>query len=162
MFIEIPQHQMIHYKPLILEYSNSLNEKFIELLLDNEKNKILIYNLDHQLKHENTIGFIIFTSSFLNHENRFYLLTMAIHHEFQNMGYGSLLLQDFIIFLKDKYIKQSIQSKPNKIILHSTNNNISFYEKNNFVRNNQHHLYKTLYHYEKFNKDDTIMIYLFL
>jgi len=65
MFIEIPQHQMIHYKPLILEYSNSLNEKFIELLLDNEKNKILIYNLDHQLKHENTIGFIIFTSSFL-------------------------------------------------------------------------------------------------
>ena len=67
MFIEIPQHQMIDYKPLIYEYSNSLNEKFIELLLDNEKNKILIYNLDQQLKHENTIGFIIYTSSFLNH-----------------------------------------------------------------------------------------------
>jgi len=61
--------------------------------------------------------------------------------------------------LKHKYIKQS---KPNKIILHSTNNNISFYRKNNFVRNNQHHLYKTLYHYEKFNKDDTIIDLSFL
>ena len=160
MYIEIPQHQMIDYKSLIYEYSNSLNEKFIELLLDNEKNKILIYNLDQQLKHENTIGFIIFTSSFLNHENRFYLLTMAIHHEFQNMGYGSLLLQEFITYVKQS--KQSKQSNPNKIILHSTYENISFYEKNKFVKNNDHHLYKTLYQYEKFNKKDTIMIYFFI
>ena len=137
-------HQKIN-KHLIFHYTQNLNAEFIQLLIDDPKNKILFYNIEGKLQDENNIGCIICRKS----KEKMYLLLIAIHPDFSNIGYGTLLMHEFCDYCKNLHIES--------IILHSTQENQEFYEKLGFTICEKHYLYRIIYQYENYHKNDIIM-----
>ena len=164
MFYNISTKTKKDFTHLIYTYTHNLNPKFINVLLSDQRNNILIYNIDGILQKENNIGFIIYRQSILEHEHRFYIFLIGVHPDFTGYGYGSLLLNEFIDLIKNenKIIKKNKNysyCKNKKLIVHSTQENILFYQRFGFKKSLNAYDYRMIYSYEEFNKKDIIMDY---
>lgn len=109
------------------DYCDNINEKYIDNLINDKKNKILINGIDDNLN--NITSFIIFRKIILKKEVNYIILLMGVHKEYRRYGYGKILLDEFI-----EYIKNSKTNKPKNIILHSLESSEEFFLNYGFLK----------------------------
>ena len=129
----------------IKEFANTINELFIErlFLFNNNDIEIIFYSNDSYFSMKNCNGIIIYTKT----KDKIYLLLICINNKYRNIGYGSIFLQEFIDYIRNKY-------KNKKIILHSIEQTIGFYKKAGFIEILEKPIkYKKLFKYEKYDKN---------
>jgi hypothetical protein len=134
-------------------YTENLNEGFIKNILDDNKNKIIFHNIDCKMNKYNITSLLIYHKVYYKGINRYYILLLGTHKDVRNIGYGKLLLDEFIIFLKNK------DSNKNKIIyLNSINESINFYINYGFCKSNENIINNLFFNYEPYNKKNNYNI----
>jgi len=109
------------------KYSNNINEKYIEIIKKDEKNKMIISCIDNDKN--NITSFIIYRKIVLKTEIKFIILLISVHEEFRNNGYGKIILDEFI-----DYIKKIKTKKPINIIVHPLDSSEFFFINYGFVK----------------------------
>lgn len=129
------------YNNIIKEYCNNINDGYLNNIMCDGKSKLLLYCINSYFNENDIIGFIIYTQSLSKSINNYYILLCGINKEYRDYGYGNCLLNEF-----EKFIKLSKSKYRKKIILHSLDNTINFYTKNDFIISELN--YKTIEKYE--------------
>jgi len=119
-------------KPFLFEldyskYSDNINEKYIEIIKKDKKNKMIISCIDNDKN--NITSFIIYRKIILKTEIKFIILLISVHEEFRNNGYGKIILDEFI-----DYIKKIKTKKPINIIVHPLDSSEFFFINYGFVK----------------------------
>ena len=139
---------------IIQSISPTINSIFIDNIYHDPMNITIGFSIDtdEQNYNQNLIGYIVYRKTILNQglEVRYYILLLTIVPSMQRLGYGSLILQEFINLVERRNFT--------KIIVHSTDDNYRFYHSNGFRRTRTNYRYRTLYRYEKYDATDYVMI----
>jgi GNAT superfamily N-acetyltransferase len=131
-------------KPKIIEFADTINDTFIDIILNHEDIYILLYCNDIKFKISNCCGFILYTKT----NDKIYLLLLCISKKYRKFGYGKIFLEEFIEFIKKTH------SKNKKIILHPIEKSIEFYKTFGFVQTNcEPNKFRKLFKYEKYDKN---------
>lgn len=109
------------------KYSNNINEKYIEIIKKDDKNKMIISCIDNDKN--NITSFIIYRKIILKSEIKFIILLIGVHEEFRNNGYGKIILDEFV-----EYIKQLKTNKIITIIVHPLDSSEYFFINYGFVK----------------------------
>jgi len=133
---------------LIKEYADTINERFIDLLLKSKNIDIGLYLINSEFKIKDIIGFCIYSNTGIKKE-KIYLLLFCIKKTYRKFGYGKTFLEEFIEYMK-------IQNKQ-KIITHSIDESIKFYKFIGFIISNKIYNYKKIFEFEKYNKNAKIL-----
>lgn len=149
MFFHIKNKKL--YTSFIYSCASNINEKYIDLLLNDHKINLYLFNIDGFLHDDNNLGFIFIRKTYSKKQHLYYLLLIGIHPEFRNLGYGKMILDDFIQSIKINNTKQYY------MIVHSTQNNLNFYIQYGFQISLSPKKYKIIYQYENYNDHDIIM-----
>jgi ribosomal protein S18 acetylase RimI-like enzyme len=130
-------------KLLVKEYADTINETFIDQILNHDDIYFILYSNNVQFLIKNCIGVIIYTKT----NDKIYLLLICIDKKYRKYGYGKLFLNEFIEYIKLKHTKNK------KMILHSIDKSIEFYKTFGFLEvENSPRKYRKLFKYEKYNK----------
>lgn len=149
MFINV---QCRHYATIIKHFATGITEGFLTVILDDPKNKCLLYTNSSV---EEPVGFVVYRITKTRNETRFYMLLLAVHPEQQSVGYGSMIISD----LAHQYrtIMNDTRSKTIRVVIHSTRDNARFYYHNGFRRTRTNYIYRTIYKYEQYDQTDFVM-----
>jgi ribosomal protein S18 acetylase RimI-like enzyme len=116
------------------EYTENINEKYIENIKNDKKNRIIIHCIDtHYIdnnslntnsinKLSNITSFLIYRKVTLSTTINIYILLIGVHLELRKIGYGKILLDEFIESLKKMKTKKNIN-----IILRSLDTSENFF-----------------------------------
>lgn len=111
--------------PIIKNYADTVNESYIDKILNNDDIDIILYCNNSKFNISNCIGFIIYTKT----DNIVNLLLLCINKKNRKFGYGKVFLEEFISFCKRENIR--------KITLEPLENSINFYKTNGFIEVNK-------------------------
>ena len=137
---------------MIKEYADTINENFINLLLESNNIEIIFYLNNSEFKLNNTIGILIYSKTYYKKEEKIYLLLYSIKRGYRNFGYGKIFLQEFIDFIKQQ------NKKNKKLIVHSIDSSIEFYKSSGFIPIIDNPCkYKKFFEFEKYNKNACIL-----
>ena len=129
---------------IIKEFADTINEKFIDKLLESKNIEIVFYQNNSEFNIKNCIGFIIYTKT----KDKIYLLLFCIQKEYRKFGYGKLFLEEFI---------NHIQNFKKNLITHSIDSSIDFYKSIGFTQIfDKIYNYKKIFQFEKYNKNAKI------
>lgn len=108
---------------------NDIQSNYIDVLLGNERNKIVFYCIDFEFRIDNCPVMMIYrkTRNYKD-EIRYYILMLCTKPKFRNQGYASRLLDGFI----EKIKKDTSTEIKTKIILSSIESAVLFYESYGF------------------------------
>jgi ribosomal protein S18 acetylase RimI-like enzyme len=132
-----------HY--FINKFCENINKEYIKNLVNDKNNKILLYSINNKLsdnyKNE-IIGIIIYRIILYNNTKiRIYISLISIHKNMRDMGYGNIIIEEFINkFNKNKIIEFVLLSLPSsyefykKIGFEKTN--IKYIQKKEIIDNN--------------------------
>ncbi|MBT6753617.1 GNAT family N-acetyltransferase [bacterium] len=129
------------YNDIIKNYCNNINDGYLDNIISDSKSKLLVYCINGYFSENNIIGFIIYVKSLSKSINNYYILLCGINKEYREYGYGNCLLTEF-----EKFVKLSKSKYRKKIILHSLDDTLNFYTKNNYIISDL--IYKTIEKYE--------------
>jgi len=141
--------------PLIYEldyskYSNNINEKYIEIIKKDEKNRMIISCVDN-IDDNQIISFIIYRKIVLKNEINFIILLISVHEDFRSNGYGKIILDEFINYI------YNIRSKKNiNIIIHPLDSSEEFFISNGFAKIKRSRFLKN---YEGYSSNKDILLY---
>lgn len=139
---------------LIKEYADNINESFIDFLVNSDNIEIVFYSNDSNKSITDNIGIIIYTKSINNKTKKenIYLLLLCIQKEYRKFGYGKILLEEFIKYIKD------LNTNDKKIILHPLISSIYFYKTFGFSEIlDKPCNYKKLFKFERYNKEISLL-----
>lgn len=142
------------YYSMLSYYSNDISKLFIDRVMEN--NTIILgyfHETDRNVKTD-PIGFIIYRKTKVKKQSRYFILLISISPMLRGVGYGRMLINEFIHNFID--IQNSI------VIVHSTLQRYSFYKSLEFKRTRYNYLYKTIYKYEPYDENDIILVKRFL
>ncbi len=135
-------------KSIVKNFADTINDTFIDQLFQHNDINFIFYTTDNIFSIKKTIGIIIYTKT----NDKIYLLLICIDKKYRNFGYGKVFLEEFIQYVKNTYKKNK------KIILHTIDKTISFYESIGFIQINcKPYKYKKIFKYEKYNKNINLM-----
>jgi len=77
-------------KPKIIEFADTINDTFIDIILNHEDIYILLYCNDIKFKISNCCGFIIYAKT----NDKIYLLLLCISKKYRKFGYGKIFLEE--------------------------------------------------------------------
>lgn len=102
-------------------YAKNVSDKFIDRICDDRNNRIIFYGINKDAIFTELVGVCIYRK-ILNSKkkNRYVILLIGIHPKVRNCGYGSIFMNEIMIFFKKK-------DKETEIILHSLKEAINFY-----------------------------------
>lgn len=127
---------------------NKISLNYIANLLNDTNNKIMFYCFDENFDINNCPTLIIYNYIFDEdiHAHNYYILLMCTKFKFRGLGYASLLMNDFI-----QYIKNINSTCQKNIIVSSVEEAVTFYESHGFkwTRENITN-YPMLLEYEKY------------
>ena len=141
--------------PLIYEldyskYSNNINEKYIEIIKKDEKNRMIISCVDN-IDDNQIISFIIYRKIVLKNEINFIILLISVHEDFRSNGYGKIILDEFINYI------YNIRSKKNiNIIIHPLDSSEEFFISYGFEKIKRSRFLKN---YEGYSSNKDILLY---
>ena len=133
------------------DFSTKISDYYIYNLFCQTKNKIVLYSFDNNSKPDikNCPCGLIYHVDYIGDEMNIYIMFIATKYKFRNLGYASIFIEEFINFIKNKFIhnKSNNGKKYNKvnIVLDSIAEAVTFYEHIGFK------LIKTDKYNEKFN-----------
>lgn len=129
------------------KYTENLNEKFIKNILNDNKNKIIFQNIDYKMNNYNNTSILIYRKVYYKGVNKYYILLLGTHKDFRNLGYGKLLLDEFI-----NYLNKKDKNQEKIIYLNSVKESINFYIKYGFKKTNQNIINNLFFYYEPYDK----------
>jgi GNAT superfamily N-acetyltransferase len=114
---------------LLHNFSGSdIQSNYIDVLLGNERNKIVFYCMDFEFTIDNCPVMMIYRKQKIDEkEMKYYILMLCTKQKFRNQGYASKLLDGFIEKIKE--VNPEIKQK---IILSSIESAVLFYESYGF------------------------------
>ncbi len=135
-------------KPMIKKYAETINEGFIDQILNDNDIEIMLYCSNTNFSINNCSGFIIYTKTI----DKIYLLLLCVNKQNRKFGYGKVFLEEFIEYIKNKHKKNK------KLVLHPLDNTVSFYKTFGFNEINcEPNKYKKLFKYEKYDKNANLL-----
>lgn len=144
-------------------YFSGITEKYIEKVISNKSNKIVVSCLTDKFDINNITGILIYHKTKLTNITKYYILILGTHERFRNYGYGKVLLDEFINFIQNKNDKNIGIAK---VLLKSVESSINFYINYGFtqIKPDEICTNKLFYKYEKTseikNYPDKILEYI--
>lgn len=115
---------------LFPHYFNGINKKYITDLFNNPSVKMLVYTNElmmENIKKEHIIGLIIY----YKFEYKYYVLALGIHCIYRNMGYGTIMLDEFVDYVRE------FCTDSNEIIVDSLSSTTEFYKSYGFFETDE-------------------------
>ena len=109
-------------------FLENINDKFIDLIFEDNNNKIVFHNIDNSINNYNNTSFLVYHTVYCEETIKYYILLLGTNKKIRNCGYGKLLLDDFIDHIKNK-TKKSIN-----IYINSISDSKQFYIKYGFKK----------------------------
>ena len=111
-------------------YFTGISEKYIKLILSNNKIKILFITIGPKLTTNDIVSIIIYQKTETINKLKFYILGFGIHKKLRKYGYGKNSLDEFI-----NWIKHNNKSSKQKILLlKSLESSLKFYIVYGFIK----------------------------
>ena len=132
-------------KNIINKFIDNINDDFINILLNDDKNIMIFHNIHNINDIKNMTSFIIYRKIVGKQNIKYAILLFAVHPNIRNTGYGNLILDEFIQSIS---LTKSLKNK--YIILHSLESSLDFYLNYGFEQLKSS---KFLQNYEGLTKD---------
>jgi len=114
------------------DFSSKINDDYIYDLFCKAKNEIVLYSFDNSETDINNCPCgLIYHVDCIGDEMNINIMFIATKYKFRNLGYASIFIEEFINFIKNKYVTETNNScKYNKIniVLDSIMEAVTFYE----------------------------------
>jgi len=127
--IKVPLDELYDF---MSDFSSKINDDYIYDLFCKAKNEIVLYSFDNNLEPDinNCPCGLIYNVDYKDNEMNIYIMFIATKYKFRNLGYASIFIEEFINFIKNKYVTESNNNKYNKIniVLDSIMEAVTFYE----------------------------------
>ena len=134
---------------LIKSFVENINEKFVDIILNDNKNKIIIHNIDSKFNLWNITAFIIYHKVISKKIIKYYILLIGVNPDLRNLGYGKIILDEFVNWIKINEINNI--TKKIKIILNSIDSSIDFYKIYGFIKTEEkNYKHKLFFKYEPY------------
>lgn len=144
-------------------YFTGINQNYINQIVENSNNKILLSCLSDKFDIKNISSILIYHKIKLKEKIKYYILLLGTNERFRQFGYGKVILDEFIEWIK---LKNNTMNKEIKIILKSVETSINFYLGYGFVQSiSELKSNKLFYKYEntdelKTNQDKILEYYI--
>ena len=137
--------------------AREINEYYIYHLFK-ENNKIVLYTIESSLVDiENCPCGLIYNVEKKKDEINIYIMYIATKYKYRKTGYASIFINEFIDFIKTKYMGKS---KNITIILDSIERAVTFYEHFGFKWTTTEKKYNEVFHIDETNVNEHfIMVY---
>ena len=122
-------------------YIENINEQFIDIIFADNKNKIILFNIDSIFNTNNITSILVYHKVTSPIEIKYYILLLGTNCNFRNLGYANIILNEFI-----EWIKKNKSNKKIKLIVKSVDSSLQFYLKFGFVKSNSNN--RLFYKYE--------------
>lgn len=134
-------------------YFSGINHNYIQNILASDKIHIIFYCIGNNFDIKNITSILIYHKTTLSYIIKYYILLLGTHERFRKYGYGKVILDEFIEFIK----KINKSNKKIKIILKSLESSMDFYLSNGFIKsdlksNKLFYKYETIYELKKFEE----------
>ena len=111
---------------LLCNMGSIINEDYINDVLSEKENHIVFYSIDDTNDIYNCPSSLIYNVERNKNTINVYILFIATAYRFRKVGYASLFIKEFIMFIKEKYYKN--KKTKVQIILDSIVEAVTFYE----------------------------------
>lgn len=116
-------------------YFSGINQKYIIQIVQDKKNKILFSCIDEKFNLKNITSLLIYHKTKTTEFNKYYVLALGTHERFRKFGYGKVIIDDFVNWIK---LKNKSELKK-KILLKSLESSLKFYLEYGFVSTELEH-----------------------
>jgi GNAT superfamily N-acetyltransferase len=128
-FDEFKSNGLKIFSKLFPFYFSGINQNYIQNILYLNKTCIIVYCIGHKFDIKNITSILIYNKTISFEITKYYILLLGTHERFRNYGYGKIILDEFIEFVK----KSNKLNKNIKILLKSLKKSFEFYISNGFV-----------------------------
>lgn len=104
-------------------YFSKINVKYIENLLSNKNNKLIVFCIDNKFIVKNITSILIYHKTIHKKISKYYILALGSHERVRKYGYGKILLDEFIEWIK----LNDNSSNSKQILLKSLESSMGFY-----------------------------------
>jgi GNAT superfamily N-acetyltransferase len=111
-------------------YFSGINQNYIENILNSNKTHIIISCIGDKFDIKNITSILTYHKTTSLNTIKYYILLLGTHERFRKYGYGKIILDEFIEFVK----KANNPNKKIKILLKSLEKSSVFYITNGFVK----------------------------
>jgi predicted GNAT family N-acyltransferase len=111
---------------LLCNMGSRINDNYIYDIASDKENHIVFYSIDNTNDIYNCPSSLIYTVERNKNSINVYILFIATSYRFRKVGYASLFIKEFIMFIKEKYYKN--KKTKVKIVLDSILEAVTFYE----------------------------------
>jgi len=149
------------------DFSSKINDDYIYDLFCKAKNQIVLYSFDNSEPDINNCPCgLIYHDDCIGDEMNIYIMFIATKYKFRQVGYASIFIEEFINFIKNKYVTESNNTEFDNtkytkinIVLDSIMEAVTFYEYIGFkwVRTDKYN--KIFNITDNSNYDHFIMVY---
>jgi len=132
LIFETQFYQFIDYNALYRMFCNmahSINPQYIQDVFADDKCHVILYTIDSFVDLNNCPCALIYQKEKEGDELNVYIMLIATSYKFRKYGYASLLITEFIEYIKTKYLEKYTHIN---IILDSVEEVVSFYERIGF------------------------------
>jgi ribosomal protein S18 acetylase RimI-like enzyme len=122
----------------LLKFTSNINTEYLKTICSDSNNKILLYTINEKLteNYKNEIvGIVVYRIILHSFDiKRIYISLISIHEKMRSLGYGSVILDEFIA----KYQK----NKTLELVLLSLQSSYDFYKKLGFEKSKVKYIQK--------------------
>jgi hypothetical protein len=129
-FDEFKYNGYIQFSKIFPFYFSGVSKNYIENVLYSDKTHIIVSCIGDKFDIKNITSILIFHKTKSSNLTKYYVLLLGTHERFRKYGYGKVILDEFIEFVK----KSNKSEKKIKILLKSLETSIQFYLSNGFVQ----------------------------
>lgn len=104
-------------------YFSGINVEYIKNILLNEKTRIVLSCIDEKFSIKNITSILIYHKTKSNDFNKYYVLILGTHERFRKYGYGKVILDEFVNWIKSN----DKSNNKKKILLKSLDTSLKFY-----------------------------------
>jgi len=114
-------------------YFTGINQNYLDNILADNKNQIIFSCIDCKFSLSNITSILIHHKTKSTDIIKYYILLLGTHERFRKFGYGKIILDEFIHWIKISKISKKLEIKK-KILLKSLESSMGFYLSIGFVQ----------------------------
>lgn len=117
-------------KTIFPNYFTKITQEYIDNILSNKNIQIIFSCLDTKFSISNITSILIYHKTKSSKLTKYYVLILGTHKKFRKYGYGKLILDEFVEFVKNS---KTNQDNKIKILLKSLDSSLNFYLNYGFI-----------------------------
>ena len=129
-FNEYKSKGLEQFSKLFPFYFSGININYTDNILNSDKTHILVSCIGDKFDIKNITSILIYHKTISLDFTKYYILLLGTHERFRKYGYGKVILDEFIEFIK----KLNKSNKKIKILLKSLESSMGFYISNGFIQ----------------------------